>query len=798
MPQTNTPIQPTKKHSDEDLRSRIIHYAVIGMAVILFIILNVYFINNARPASLNFRFNIFAILSMAAIISNLVAFGLITRIKERTYILMWFSIFLLSLTAWAGAEFLVRLSATPVTVIFWNHFTVIGTVFFPVALYMFSLAYTGSKRVLSPFVFSLLAAVSALFILIDGKTNLVLNYNVAAVKTTSWGYVVPTGPLYKAIVLWVILLSLLSLMMLFRFRRRTIEPTLRFQTRLFMIAIFVPLLGGSITDGLLPSLNKAVVPTMAVMLLTITGLIISYGILKHHFFRFTPSLVADQILNTMSEAVIGLTPQLRLSYANPGAVQMLELSVKELLNKSLSDILADKWTSEQLNQKIFDHLRDQDSYTIDSVNIRSSSTAVITTKFSISKINTGDDPSGYLIVLTDITDLAQNQTLIELKVNERTHQLNEEHIRLESAINSLDVGLLMTFRDNNSISYNAMLEHMFGIYHTAKDTDELRVKLTLSMIEDKLMASKFNLAKAIDICQHTGQYFNISEVTFANRILSIFGAPIRDKDNDVVGTVILFSDVTEAKILERSKDEFFSIASHELRTPLTGIRGNSSMILDYYKDLLTDHQLKEMIEDIHISSIRLIKIVNDFLDLSRLEQGKIRFNYSPISIDKVIESVAYEMRAVLDEKQIYLKLDKLTLGILPPVWADENRLKQVVYNLVGNAAKYTEHGGITINAKLSDGKDYISVIVSDSGRGMSPESQQLLFHKFQQASNSLLTRDTTRGTGLGLYISRMIIENMGGRIMLEHSEPNVGSSFSFIIPVATKKQQLTHPPVPSS
>jgi PAS domain S-box-containing protein len=791
MAQDKNQPQTINKKTSEDIRFRIIHYFVTIMAVILFIVLISSLIIKERPYSLDLHFNIFAILSFIALVSNLVAFTLITRIKERTNTLMWFSIFLLSLSAWAVAEIMNRLSANPTAAIFWDHFTIIGTAFFPVALYMFVLAYTGSKRLFSPFVLALLAGVSALLIFIDGFTNLIANYNVAAVKLKPWGFVVPSGHLYIAVALWIILLSLASLLMLFRSRRSTIEPTLRLQIRLFMIAIVIPLVVGSITDGLLPTLNIMAVPTMAVMLFAITGVIISYGIIKHQLFRFTPSLVADQILSTMSEAVIGLTPDLRLSYANAGTENMLGLSNSDLLNRSLYDILADSWTPEQLKEKIFDHLAQQDFYTIDSINILSSTGALIVTKLSITKINTGDQADGYLIVLTDITKLVQNQTLIEIKVKERTHQLNAEHARLQSAINSLDVGLLMTFHDNQTISYNTMLQHMFGIYKVSETTSELQTEVTLDTIEDKLLKYNFDLNKAIDNCQYTGKYFNISELTFENRILSIYGAPVRIKDKTIIGTVILFSDVTEAKILERSKDEFFSIASHELRTPLTGIRGNSSMILSYYQQILDDPQLKEMIEDIHSSSVRLIGIVNDFLDVSRLEQGKVKFAYAPVSVEKVTENVAYEMRAVLTEKKLYLKVDKLTLGSLPLVWADENRLKQVIYNLVGNASKFTEEGGISITAKLSDAKDCIKVLVADTGRGMANESQRLLFHKFQQASSSLLTRDTTRGTGLGLYISKMIIENMGGHIGLEYSEPNKGSTFSFTLPVATPVQLVS-------
>jgi signal transduction histidine kinase len=122
------------------------------------------------------------------------------------------------------------------------------------------------------------------------------------------------------------------------------------------------------------------------------------------------------------------------------------------------------------------------------------------------------------------------------------------------------------------------------------------------------------------------------------------------------------------------------------------------------------------------------------------------------------------------------------LGSLPEVNADKNKVKQIIYNLVGNAVKFTDKGGITVSAKVV-GK-FLELSVSDSGKGMSPKNQQILFHKFQQASSSILTRDTTRGTGMGLYISKLLTEKMGGKIELAHSEEGKGSTFVFTLPLA--------------
>ncbi|MEK9195735.1 MAG: ATP-binding protein, partial [Patescibacteria group bacterium] len=381
---------------------------------------------------------------------------------------------------------------------------------------------------------------------------------------------------------------------------------------------------------------------------------------------------------------------------------------------------------------------------------------------------------------------------IEKQVVDRTREANDEQARLRSAIDSMESGMLITFKDRDLITYNPSLINILGLRAEANVTRKADTNMSFEQIQQKLaQVEGIDLSTMINQSQDNGKTFRIKEATYNNRVLSVFITPVIVYLDKIIGSVLLIEDITEQKVQERSKDEFFSIASHELRTPLTAIKGNSSMILDFYKDILKDDQLKEMILDVHESSVRLIGIVNDFLDVSRLEQGKVKFNYESVNLEEIIEKVAYEMKAELTNSNLKLDLDKHTLGVLPKVWVDNNRLKQVVYNLVGNAAKFTEKGTISISAVVD--KNFVKVQVTDTGRGMSPEAQRLLFHKFQQTGDSLLTRDTTRGTGLGLYISKMIIESMGGTIALEKSAEGVGSTFSFTVPIATKSKIKSKP-----
>ncbi|MDP2671062.1 MAG: ATP-binding protein [bacterium] len=390
-------------------------------------------------------------------------------------------------------------------------------------------------------------------------------------------------------------------------------------------------------------------------------------------------------------------------------------------------------------------------------------------------------------------ELRKEKNLFEKKVVERTAELNkekeglskaneaigegylqlqQEKARLVSSINSLTLGFIMTDLKNEVFIANRS---------AAKILEIQKPILTMSDIKGKI-GKLVDLDRYIEKAKKEKVPQEVKEVSFGNKFLHLFFSPIillKDKE-EYIGAVVLLEDITEAKILDRSKDEFFSIASHELRTPLTAIRGNTSLIRDFYRDKIKDKELAEMIDDIHDSSIRLIKIVNDFLDTSRLEQKRMEFKKDKFKILDLIKEVNKEIAANAEQKKISLTVKDSADNT--EVVADRDRSKQVLFNLIGNAIKYTDKGGVEVEINKTSG--FAKISVTDSGKGVPAANQSLLFRKFQQAANSILTRDGVGGTGLGLYISKLMVEGMGGSIQLEKSVENKGSVFSFTLPTA--------------
>jgi signal transduction histidine kinase len=225
----------------------------------------------------------------------------------------------------------------------------------------------------------------------------------------------------------------------------------------------------------------------------------------------------------------------------------------------------------------------------------------------------------------------------------------------------------------------------------------------------------------------------------------------------------------------RLKTEFVSMVSHELRTPLTSIQGYAELLLE-------DEQIaeahRESLTIVKKNSERLLGLINDLLDVSRMEAGRLDLHRTNLDIARLILEVAGSLRPLIETKRQQLSLD---LGeALPPVWADQDRVAQILTNLISNAHKYTSaEGSITVAAQGDDG--FVRVDVSDTGIGISPEDQRQLFTKFFRAHDRAL-KPGGGGTGLGLVITRLLVELHGGRITVS-SVPGQGSTFSFTLPV---------------
>ncbi len=235
--------------------------------------------------------------------------------------------------------------------------------------------------------------------------------------------------------------------------------------------------------------------------------------------------------------------------------------------------------------------------------------------------------------------------------------------------------------------------------------------------------------------------------------------------------------------LDKAKDEFISIASHELRNPMAIIKGTLSMIMAG-DDGEINTQVRDDLKDVMVVVERQIRLVNELLDISRIEAGVIYFNLLPeLDIVYVAGLLEASMNLVADQNGV--RIIVADSPNTPKIQGDQDKISQVLINLVTNALKFTKNGSITISFKTEG--NFVVTSVSDTGSGMPEETKEELFKKFTKPGDPTVAT-MSAGSGLGLYISKKFVEHHGGKLWLEKSEIGKGSTFCFSIPISASPE----------
>jgi PAS domain S-box-containing protein len=366
----------------------------------------------------------------------------------------------------------------------------------------------------------------------------------------------------------------------------------------------------------------------------------------------------------------------------------------------------------------------------------------------------------------DVNEMAERLHESRLQVAQQMDALNYEKTRLETILGSMGEGVVVTDPDYKILLANAAAENLLGVprEEMAGSDGDLVLPIKKNELEPILLTAS--------VFEPTSPLVR----KYQNKVISVLINPILDEAGESLGTVSLMRDITEQAAIEAMKTEFISIVSHELRTPLTPIKGYIDLIMEGDAGEITEEQA-EYLQIVQSNTDALVALVNDLLDISKIEAGKIDLDLKPLSLETVIQEALTVHRQAIESKGLGVRTE--LSAPLPPVKADRGRMTQVLNNLISNAYKYTAPGGtITINA-LAEG-EFLEIAVSDTGVGISREDQKKLFTKFFRAKNPA-TREAG-GTGLGLAITKSIVEKHRGEIWVE-SQLGKGSSFHFTIPL---------------
>ncbi|MDD2854615.1 MAG: ATP-binding protein [Desulfuromonadaceae bacterium] len=365
---------------------------------------------------------------------------------------------------------------------------------------------------------------------------------------------------------------------------------------------------------------------------------------------------------------------------------------------------------------------------------------------------------------------------------------------LTAIINNMPDGLLVTNAQSRITLANPALGRMFGLNET---------ELPGKNCED---AFSGNLAPLFEmVCSQSEHPVSAQVELVGGGVGSAVAAAIRKqqttffKSDEFIGNLVIIRDVTSEKEIERMKDDFLSTVSHELRTPLTSVLGFTKVIRKKLEEVIfpqlpdsdarslrTVQQIDDNIGIIISEGERLTNLINDVLDLSKMEAGKIEWKHEPAQLPEILEQSIAATASLFENKGI--EIIREIPEILPTISCDRDRIVQVVINLLSNALKFTDNGSVKViadknyedNSTAISGQDFIKVSIIDSGIGISEKDRNRVFEKFKQVGDTLT--DRPKGSGLGLPICQQIVEHHGGKIWVE-SDLGKGSTFSFVLPV---------------
>ncbi len=268
-----------------------------------------------------------------------------------------------------------------------------------------------------------------------------------------------------------------------------------------------------------------------------------------------------------------------------------------------------------------------------------------------------------------------------------------------------------------------------------------------------------------------------------NRIINAHLAPVITAKDEFLGIVTIFRNITKEVEADRAKSEFVSTVSHELRTPMTAIKGYADLIYSEAVGQVNENQ-KRFLGIIKNNTDRLTAMINDLLDIARIETGRVRFEPEMLKLGEVVANVIDSLAAHAASKGHNLTY-RVEAG-LPEIRGDPHRLTQVFTNLVSNAINYTPEGG-EIGVSVYQVQGALRADVRDNGIGVRPEDRVRIFERFYRADHPLVREST--GTGLGLSIVKMFVEMHGGRVWVEGNEPDPGSTFTLILPLPTEQRR---------
>lgn len=395
----------------------------------------------------------------------------------------------------------------------------------------------------------------------------------------------------------------------------------------------------------------------------------------------------------------------------------------------------------------------------------------------------------FIAILAYLISKEYSKTLDEKHALEQTNSaLTSNQSKEEALLSSIADGVYVVDMNRNLTMFNQSAEEMTG--WTAKEAVGLKCWTVMNLKNDQDVSICQKDCPALAVW-NSGTNVMRDDTCFTKHRgkksvqISSSYAPIKDAQGRLTGAICVFRDITQQKEVERLRNEFVSTASHELRTPITAMEGYMELI-ENEKICKIDDKAKEYIEKARGTATAMSNLVKNLLSVTKIEEGKIQTNITKFSVHDLVSEAVEAMSVSAKNRNLTLKLveapnqpvkGEKAVGRSLNVVADRDQIKEVLFNLIENAIKFTSEGGVSL--WITYDTDFATVCVADTGIGIPADGQKHIFEKFYRYDNSA-TREVG-GTGLGLFITRSIVELFGGKIWLE-SQGGKGTKFYFTIP----------------
>ena len=368
----------------------------------------------------------------------------------------------------------------------------------------------------------------------------------------------------------------------------------------------------------------------------------------------------------------------------------------------------------------------------------------------------------------EVGQVAKAVNQLSYQLSRNLYTLIVERNRLRNMLNGLSEGIVAIDPEGKITHTNPAVEKFFTRRKTALHLPDPRMKL----IDDKSVWEDFD--RVIETGEPSTRNLNARDM-----ILRLTITPIVDEIGSIAGAVGLFSDITQMERLEKTRRDYVSNVSHELRTPLTAMR---ALIEPLKEGMVTGEADRQRYYDIILREIlRLSRLINDQLELSRLQSGTLAIQKSVITLDDVVYDVCDRYVTIAKEHGLELRVDT-DFTQAPPVFANADRVEQLLIILVDNAIKYTEAGSVTVSADWDEEK--VTMHVKDTGIGIEETDLPYVFDRFYKVDKA----HSGKGSGLGLSIAKELLRQMDEDIWVD-SEKGVGTEFSFTIHLPKKEDE---------